>query len=206
MLFEQVFRTTIARYAPGTTVADGLWQEIQEAYSRPQRKYHNLHHLDHLYSELMAVKQLLENADLIVFSIAWHDIVYNTSRQDNEEKSAAVAAARLRRAGIPQEDIARCTAQILATKTHGPAGDADTDYFTDADLSVLGSPLPEYLAYAARIRQEYRRYPSLLYNPGRRKVLKKFLAMPRIFKTAHFYDLYEKSARSNMKYELELPG
>lgn len=42
-----------------------------------------------------------------------------------------------------------------------------------------------------------------MYVPGRKKVLNYFLAMPRIFKTNHFYEKYEEAARKNLEDELE---
>lgn len=42
-----------------------------------------------------------------------------------------------------------------------------------------------------------------MYVPGRKKVLNHFLALPRIFKTNHFYEKYEEAARKNLEDELE---
>jgi len=98
--------------------------------------------------------------------------------------------------------VNNCTAQILATKKHTWSNDSDTNYFTDADLSILGSPPAVYKAYVQSIRKEYKLYPDFVYNPGRQKVLKHFLDMPAIFKTAHFTNKYESQARMNLQEEL----
>lgn len=94
----------------------------------------------------------------------------------------------------------------MATKQHAATCDPDTAYFADADLSILGSDRAAYLDYAGRIRREYRSYPDLLYKPGRKKVLKKLLALPAIFQTTWFRNLYEENARENMLHELRLLG
>jgi predicted metal-dependent HD superfamily phosphohydrolase len=67
----------------------------------------------------------------------------------------------------------------------------------------LGQPWGEYTQYAKNVRKEYAIYPDLLYNPGRRKVLNHFLSMERIFKTSHFFEKFEATARLNMSKEME---
>ncbi len=63
-----------------------------------------------------------------------------------------------------------------------------------------------YNDYARQVRQEYSLYPDMIYKPGRRKVLRHFLAMPKIFKTDIFFELYEESARRNLQREMEFLG
>jgi predicted metal-dependent HD superfamily phosphohydrolase len=99
--------------------------------------------------------------------------------------------------------VARTHRHIIASKTHLVSADQDTNYFTDADLSVLGASREVYKLYADHVRKEYRYYPDLLYKPGRKKVLQHFLDMPRIFKTEHFYHTFEEQARQNLLWELE---
>jgi len=76
--------------------------------------------------------------------------------------------------------------------------------FTDADLSILGQSWEVYFTYSKHVRKEYGQYPLFLYKKGRKKVLKHFLDMERIFKTDHFFELYEKHARVNLQRELEI--
>ncbi|MFD2921463.1 hypothetical protein ACFS6H_17175 [Terrimonas rubra] len=100
--------------------------------------------------------------------------------------------------------ISNCAAQILATKAHQASTDPDTNYFTDADLSILGQPWEVYETYYKNVRKEYAMYPDFLYNPGRKKVLQHFLSMDRIFKTNHFFGLLEAPARANLQREWTL--
>jgi predicted metal-dependent HD superfamily phosphohydrolase len=94
-------------------------------------------------------------------------------------------------------------AHILATKAHVMSANHDSNLFTDADLSILGAPADEYMQYTGQIRKEYRYYPDLVYKPGRKKVLRHFLEMERIFKTDYFFAQYEKQARANIETELQ---
>jgi predicted metal-dependent HD superfamily phosphohydrolase len=90
----------------------------------------------------------------------------------------------------------------LATKSHSIAEDNDTNYFTDADLAILGADDKTYTEFAKAIRKEYAVYPDTIYNHGRKKVLTHFLQMPEIYKTKYFRDKYETRARVNLSTEL----
>jgi predicted metal-dependent HD superfamily phosphohydrolase len=71
------------------------------------------------------------------------------------------------------------------------------------DLCILGADPIKYVDYCGRIRKEYNIIPDIIYKPGRAKVLKHFLEMERIFKTKHFFQLYEEQARLNIGAELK---
>lgn len=176
--------------------------EIEAAYNNTNRYYHNLAHLENMYAELLPVKNTVSNWMTLLFSIAYHDFIYDPLKNDNEERSAEMASTTLCRINVPGEIISHCKQQILATKRHITSEDADTNYFTDADLAILGAAPGLYKKYATAIRKEYGHYHDLQYNPGRRKVLRYFLSMERIFKTDHFFERYETQARSNLTAEL----
>ena len=152
----------------------------------------------------MLTFKLIENWDTLLFSLFYHDIIYNPLRQDNEEKSAALAVQRLNALSYAAHKTAHCHAQILATKGHQVSQDADTNFFTDADLSILGADWSTYTAYYKNVRKEYAIYPDFLYSKGRAKVLQQFLQMECIYKTAYFYERFEEQARSNIQKELDL--
>ena len=88
-MFSEEFSKAISYYNDGAT--SKLWSEIEKQYSSTKRYYHNQTHLENLLKELLPLKELITNWDCIIFSIAYHDIVYNTLRKDNEEKSASLA-------------------------------------------------------------------------------------------------------------------
>lgn len=133
--------------------------------------------------------------DETMFCLFYHDVVYNTLKNDNEEQSALKA----REAMTAMIDFT-CE-QILCTKNHSLHQEADINYFTDADLAILGEEWPAYQNYCANVRKEYSMYPDLLYKPGRKKVLQHFLLMNRIYKTDFFYCKLEKTARNNIGKE-----
>jgi predicted metal-dependent HD superfamily phosphohydrolase len=179
-----------------------MWNEVEKNYSKSDRHYHNLTHLNSMLTELKLHKDKFNNWDTIIFAIVYHDLVYNTLKSDNEEQSAEVAIKRLTKIAFPEKLITFCGQLILATKKHEPS-DPETNLFTDADLSILGSDPETYKAYSKRIRLEYSIYPDMMYNPGRKKVLTHFLKMDNIYKTNEFSDRYEQNAKTNMQTELD---
>jgi len=181
---------------------DQLWQEVLTAHAAKGRHYHTLQHLEDLHAQLTEVYNALQDPDAVLLAIVYHDFVYSATRKDNEERSTEVMRDRMAKSGLPAPIVERTILHILATKQHAPSNDPDTDLFTDADLSILGASPERYRLYAQQVRREYRRYPDLLYKPGRRKVLAHFLAMPRIFKTQYFWARYEEQARVNLNAEL----
>lgn len=202
-MLAETFIELLKTYNNNTLLINELWTEIKVKHSDKKRHYHTLTHLEHLLNELSAVKARIKNWEVVLFSLYYHDIVYNPLKDNNEEKSAELAEARLQNIGIPATLIHQCSLQILATKKHLPDTNEDTNYFTDADLSVLGQDWDTYSAYTQAIRKEYSIYPDLIYNPGRKKVLQHFLKMDRIYKTEYFYQRLEERAKSNLQRELE---
>lgn len=201
-MLQATFHTLITPYTSDKNLQTLLWQEVNKAYSGKKRYYHNLAHLSNLLAQLQPVQMALQNWETVLFALFYHDVVYNTLRQDNEAKSAVLAQQRMEQLGVAPETITLTVAHILATKAHQPGQHTDTDYFTDADLCILGQPWEQYEAYYKNIRKEYALYPAVIYNPGRKKVLQHFLDMEQIFKTTHFYARFERQARKNLEQEL----
>jgi predicted metal-dependent HD superfamily phosphohydrolase len=200
---KETFETLLHSYTNNQRLIDELWNEIEKAYSNPKRHYHTLNHLENVLEQLLCVKSKINDWDTILFTLFYHDIVYKASKSDNEEQSAIVADERMKKLVMPDEIIIKCKNQIFATKSHLQQSDSDTNYFTDADLSVLGQEWSSYELYFNQVRKEYAIYPDFLYNPGRKKVLNHFLAMERILKTDYFFDKLEEKAKNNLKKELE---
>jgi predicted metal-dependent HD superfamily phosphohydrolase len=179
-----------------------MWNEIERSYSKSDRHYHNLTHLNSILTELKIHQNQFSHWDVIVFAIAYHDLVYNTSASNNEEQSAAIAMQRLNQIGVSEQGITFCKHLILATKNHEPS-DRETNLFTDADLAVLGSDAEAYQTYAKKIRLEYSIFSDTIYYAGREKVLIRFLKMSNIYKSKEFSDKYEFAARANLQAELD---
>lgn len=201
MLKETYFKL-LNNYTDNIELQYELWHEIEQKYNNKKRHYHTLSHLENLLIQLHQIKAVIEDWDAILFTLYYHDIVYSALKADNEEESALLAEKCMSQISVPNERIMKCKSQILATKSHLSSTANDTNYFTDADLSILGQKWEDYSLYAQNVRKEYEIYPDLIYKPGRKKVLSHFLSMERIFKTAFFYSKFEVQARNNLSREL----
>lgn len=203
-MISRIFSELIAKYTDDPALKLKSWVEIEKAYSSAGRYYHNINHLEFLLSQLEKVKDRILNWDTVLFTLFYHDIIYHPTESDNEMKSAAFAEVRMHQLNLPNETILACKQQIIATSAHIFSEDNDTNYFTDADLSILGQSWSIYREYFLNVRKEYAVFPDALYVPGRRKVLQHFLSMNRIFKTTFFYDELEVNARNNLQREIDL--
>jgi predicted metal-dependent HD superfamily phosphohydrolase len=203
-ILKETFIELLTNYTNSTSLINDLWMEIEIHYSGKKRYYHTLDHLDKVLLQLTVTKDEIQNWKAILFTLYYHDIIYNPLKTNNEEKSAELAEKRMRQISVPADITELCKNQILATKSHLKSIDNDTNYFTDADLSVLGQTWEVYSQYFKNIRKEYSIYPDFVYNPGRKKVLNHFLSMNRIYKTGYFFNNFEIQAKINLQRESEL--
>ena len=192
-----------SRYTRDIKLLSGLWPQIQSCYSSPGRFYHNCSHLDYMMKKAIRHKSRLTDPDIVMFSIFYHDLVYDPLRNDNEEKSAIKVGEDLIKLGVTGNKIVTCQNQIMATKDHHSRVDEDTNYLIDFDLAILGECPELYLEYSKNIRKEYAIYNDLLYKTGRKKVIGNFLERESLFTTGWFYENYELRARENLENELE---
>ena len=185
------------RLFPGT---DPAFADLVARYGEPSRHYHTL---DHIRAVLGHVDALWPDAPLALELAAWlHDVVYDSRAADNEERSADYARALLPALGVAESTIDETARLILLTRSH----EADPDdragqILRDADLAILASDEATYDAYADAIRREYAWVPEPDYRAGRRRVLERFLARPRIFFTMEMIEA-EPQARANMAREI----
>lgn len=203
-MLKETFIELLTNYSDNNGLIKELWNEIEKSYSNKKRHYHTLQHLYNLLSILTEVKDEVQNWESILFTLYYHDIVYDSLKSDNEERSAELCEKRMKQICVPHNTIKLCKQQILATKSHEVSTFSDTNYFTDADLSILGQDWETYSVYFKRVRKEYSIYPDVVYNLGRKKVLNYFLTMGRIFKTDLFHHKLEQQAKSNLTNELNI--
>ena len=197
-MLENKFKILCQNFSKDEKLITQLWQEIKTAHSEPTRHYHTLKHLEHIYKEF----QELELTALLEFAIFYHDIVYDASSNDNEEKSALISKQRLIALNVPTKLNEKVFQLIIETKSH-KASCRENELFLDADLSILGSSERLYEKYTQQVRKEYEIYDDATYFTGRKKVLKSFLKKDRIYESVYFYTRYEQQARSNIEWEIK---
>ncbi|RZK11465.1 MAG: hypothetical protein EOO46_06620 [Flavobacterium sp.] len=178
------------------------WQTLEKAYSKKSRHYHNLIHLEEMISCFGSYKNQLEFPDEVLYAIFYHDIIYKSTRKDNELKSAELAVKWLPNNTAVNKQI--IFDMILATKDHVSKGVEDEKWLIDFDLRILAKDWEHYQVYYNQIRKEYSIYPDFLYNPGRKKALEHFLEKDFIYQTETFRELFETKARQNIQKEISL--
>ncbi|MBN3898136.1 MAG: hypothetical protein HWQ41_23545 [Nostoc sp. NOS(2021)] len=174
------------------------------AYSTPGRYYHTLKHIDQVLSTIEILQGYTNNLAAVQLAAWFHDVVYDTEAQDNEERSADYAFELLSNLGIPESTITIITRLILNTKNHQAAvDDYDSQVLLDADLAILATNLVQYPEYAHAIRQEYGWVAQAEYITGRRQVLERLLQRSRIYSTPLMLEFAEPSARGNIQAEIQ---
>jgi predicted metal-dependent HD superfamily phosphohydrolase len=88
---------------------------------------------------------------------------------------------------------------ILATKHNAAPDSHDAALTVDIDLSILGASATRFDEYETQVRTEYAWVPEEAFREARAKILREFLARPRIYSTDFFYDRLEVSARANLQ-------
>ncbi len=190
----------IARF-PGPPA---LAQELLGRWREPHRRYHTVTHLRAVLDRLeeLDVQRYAADPDAVRLAAWFHDAVYDPREAaTNEEESAELAEDRLPPGGRGAE-VARLV-RLTATHDAGP-GDTNGAALCDADLGVLAGSPARYAAYAAEVRQEYGFVPDAAFRTGRADVLRRLLALPRLFHTPHGAAHWEATARYNVAAELSL--
>jgi len=187
------------------TLQQFFFKELVQAYESEKRYYHNLAHIKHLFDLLAPLAAHMHDKQAIYLAIFYHDIVYNSLRQDNEWQSALLAQKQLAQMQVPTTVIQRVTTLIVATKTHiAPKNDQDCAYFLDADLAILGASSHIYTQYSQQIREEYAWIPTFVYRRGRKRVLTQLLQKKPLYYTSHFRQQFEMQALKNLHAAIAL--
>jgi predicted metal-dependent HD superfamily phosphohydrolase len=195
---------TLSSFEVDQIAAEKAFNLLVEAYSSSDRYYHTLKHIYHVLKTIDNLQAYTRNLAAVQLAAWFHDVVYNTKAQNNEEKSADYACELLSSLGIPSSNITAVTCLIINTKNHqAAADDFDSQVLLDADLAILAANPVQYREYALYIRQEYVWVSQAEYIVGRRQVLESFLQRQRIYFTTLMFEVGEKAARCNLNAEIQ---
>jgi predicted metal-dependent HD superfamily phosphohydrolase len=200
-IITSIWQKISEKYQIPLNINTEILKEILTAYTAKKRYYHNVTHIEHLLSQTQVFENQLKDSDTVYFAVLFHDIVYDATKNNNEERSAVLAKRMMQKANIEVGKIQKVYDYILATKKHQPVPhDADLQFLLDIDLSILASEPAHYQEYVKQIRKEYSIYPDFMYKSGRKKAMQSFLEREQIF---YFYDQsYEQRARENIGNEI----
>ncbi len=182
----------------GASTPHDLYRELAAAYAAPDRAYHTANHIEQCLSHFQQHRDVAARPAEIEIALWFHDAIYDTRRNDNEQRSADWASDFLLGARVERECIERIGALILATRHNVTVDDRDQQLLIDIDLGILGQSRVAFDVYDAAIRREYAWVPWPRYVVARVEVLTGFLNRPSIYSTPRFVARYEAQARRNI--------
>jgi predicted metal-dependent HD superfamily phosphohydrolase len=175
-----------------------VFKQLIQAYSAPDRFYHNLVHIEDCLSIIDQTGPLAVHSEEVELAIWFHDVVYDTRQSDNEHKSAVWAKAAVQQAGLSNAIAERVSFLILATRHNQELTDRDAQFIVDVDLSILGREAAIFWQYEENIRKEYAWVPAPLFRQRRIAILNGFLERQHIYYHLKFREMFEENAWSNL--------
>lgn len=188
--------------AVGARRRAGLLAQLADRYREPRRAYHTLLHLSEAFGALSECARHLERRAEAELALWFHDAVYDTRREDNEESSAAWARDELLAGGAAADVAERVHALVRATSHRDVPLSGDARLVVDADLAILASAPDRFAAYERQIRREYDWVPEPEFLAGRRRFLEGMLGRPSIFSHPVMRERHEAHARRNVEAAL----
>lgn len=194
-----------------TPVVKSVWDHYQQA----SRHYHNLDHiaaclkafavvlLDARYNQSLHLRE--QDIQAIELGVWFHDVVYDATRQDNEEMSVAFLRESADKLQFNHNLLVEIVADAIMHTRHTtdkPPGTDVAKWVLDLDLSVFSAPKKAFDEYEKNVRKEYAFVEDPLWIAGRMKVLQSFLDREWIYSTPLYRRLHEGEARENIKRSL----
>jgi predicted metal-dependent HD superfamily phosphohydrolase len=191
--------------AEAQRISPCLIDEILEAYGEKGRYYHTKEHLRHMFK---VYDRFFSNPSIVHELTFWyHDFYYDPTRQDNEDRSAALAQKRIEQdLKVPLGFSLRVRDLILFSHYTRPPVTRDEMVLNDIDLSIFGESIDLFEKYEKDIRQEYSFIPEIDYRRGRANILKRFIRDPFYFTPEMCYSSYEDLAQMNIRRSIDLLG
>jgi predicted metal-dependent HD superfamily phosphohydrolase len=177
---------------------------LKSLHDAPGRHYHVWRHPLSMRALAARYAHLITDMESVLAMIAFHDAVYDSQRNDNEERSADLAREMLSSVSLPPAQLEFILSGILATKRHLiPSGlsvsqGRDVAFLLDADLAILGASEEEFDAFDAAVRKEYAWVTFEDWKVGRAAVMRSFSERPAIYLTDEFLAAFEDQARRNI--------
>lgn len=187
----------------GAPAADeGLYTRLMACWNQEHRRYHTAQHLRECLQHFAEVRDQAQRPAEFELALWFHDAFYDPRRDDNELLSAQWARQSVLQAGLAHDMADRVHALVMATLHEAVPAHADAQLLADVDLAILGAEARRFDESDEQIRAEYAHVPEEEFRVGRARVLKSFLARPRLYSTPHFYPALEQRARDNLRRAL----
>ena len=183
--------------------AVSMCNDLIDAYNEPHRHYHTMNHVYSCLNLLDGLPVTGETKDKLEFAIWFHDVIYDSASQTNEIESATLAFNWLEHSDVSYALEVKRMIELSADYVNAQLTNETEKIFHDLDLAILGSSKVTYQEYVTNIRREYEHMSDDEFAAGRSSFLTKMIEKQKIFQTDAFHDLFEETARENMRDELE---
>jgi len=149
---------------------------LLDIWNESHRSFHNLDHLTDIIDQINESFESgdigVEKAEKLILTALFHDIVYEPTRQDNEERSAEFLINLCEDKQNP--DILEIRDAILDTKTHRSSTPL-SESFNRFDMRIVERDFDQLLKWEQGIHEEYSVYGNEMYKEGRLKFLESLL-------------------------------
>ncbi|MFO1412743.1 MAG: hypothetical protein U1F10_02310 [Burkholderiales bacterium] len=187
--------------APSTT-ADLVHADLNWRLTGPDRRFHDLGHIDECLRQCDRVATIVPDRDALELGLWFHDADYVPGDPDNEKRSAELFLRFS--AGAPAGLRRRVAGLILATRHRTPARSLERCYIEDIDLVGFGASFDHFMAEGDLLRDEFAVQSDDTYYRSQVAFLRSLQKRPSFFLTDYFRSRYEDNARRNIAALLEL--
>ena len=188
----------------GSTGSDAhdVYAEIQAYYSEAGRHYHTPKHIEHCLRQFDLASSEMDDPDAVEMAIWFHDLVYDTTADDNELRSAR-RFVELSDESMDSEFKTKVYELIMATAPPRQPKSKDEKFMLDIDLSSFGLPWEDFVRDSTAVRQESARLSDAEFFPGQRAFLESLISREHFYFTDFFRSRIEDTARSNIRRHLD---
>ena len=139
-------------------------------WNESHRHYHTLNHLNDLIDQINENKSKYSGKEYekLILTALFHDCVYDTMVDDNEEKSADFFMECCQ--DKSNRDVLEVKQMILDTKTHESTKNL-SESFNRYDMSIVERDFNQLLDWERGISKEFEGYSKEVYKNGRLKFL-----------------------------------
>ncbi|MEO8508833.1 MAG: hypothetical protein ABI593_14485 [Betaproteobacteria bacterium] len=192
------FETLWGRHAaPGAGVAaTQVHRELCRRLGGPDRRFHNLDHVEDCLHRFDEVASLLADPDAVEIAIWFHDAIYVPSDAENERLSAEWFLAQS--TGAEPGFRRRVCGLILSTRHQRPARSHDRRFIEDIDLAGFGASWEEFMRHGALLREEFAAQSDKEYEAGQLTFLRRLEQRRWFFSTDYYRERHETRARENL--------
>jgi len=180
---------------------DEIFSEIMNYYSLG-RHYHTIDHIIYMLDNVKDFKLTSKKKLKLEIAIWFHDIVYDSKRKDNEQRSANLANFFLKMVGVPKRHRKEVEQLILITSHKEIPKNKLEKIICDLDLKAMSESWQ--LENSFKIRKEYSHLSYDDWNKGRKEFLESMLLKKYIYNTSEYRDGLEVKTRTNLIEELNL--